>query len=170
MIVIITPHCYDDSMKKVNYSKRIFYIYAILLFLFVVIKINDDIGSRIGTVMQGRQWGYLHINLVPFSTIEAQLWMISNGVFARNAILNLAGNTIAFIPLGFFIPILYKKLTKFKYALPTYFVIIFSIETFQHLSALGYFDVDDIILNVLGCSIGYLVFYFIKKRKTTTLI
>lgn len=37
-------------------------------------------------------------------------------------------------------------------------ISIIGIESFQLVTMLGYFDVDDIILNMTGCLIGYCVY------------
>ena len=72
--------------------------------------------------------------------------------------INVPGNVVAFIPFGFFIPII----SKYKMGmLKTVFMgMLFSlgVEGIQFIVNVGSFDIDDIILNTLGSVIGYTVF------------
>lgn len=38
------------------------------------------------------------------------------------------------------------------------FISVIGIEVFQFVTMLGFFDVDDIMLNMTGCIIGYLIY------------
>lgn len=62
-----------------------------------------------------------------------------------------------FIPLGFFIPIVCKKQRKgYKTALLS-FGLTFSVEFFQYFIGRSS-DIDDVITNLLGAVIGYMIF------------
>ncbi|MGE6226658.1 VanZ family protein [Paenibacillus chitinolyticus] len=66
------------------------------------------------------------------------------------------GNIAAFIPYGIFVPLLYPtQVWKF---LSWFVMAIIVLETLQSLTFLGTFDVDDIISNTLGASIGWCVY------------
>lgn len=71
---------------------------------------------------------------------------------------NLIGNIAAFVPLGFLIPAISTRLRKISKTLLVCLICIIGIEIFQFVAMIGYFDVDDIILNMLGCFMGYLVY------------
>ncbi|MGU8605254.1 VanZ family protein, partial [Clostridium perfringens] len=58
---------------------------------------------------------------------------------------------------GFLIPLLFKKIHNVGSIFIVSFGISLTIELIQLLTGLGFFDVDDIILNVLGGIIGYLI-------------
>lgn len=71
-------------------------------------------------------------------------------------------NIMLFIPLGFFIPIVFKSKRKFyKTSLISLFVT-FSIEFFQYFIGRSS-DIDDIITNMIGAIIGYIVFILLNK-------
>jgi len=72
------------------------------------------------------------------------------------AIKSLLANIIAFIPWGFLLPHLYKRYYKFVRFLFLSFTFVVFTELFQFITMLGYFDIDDILLNLTGCLIGYL--------------
>lgn len=92
-------------------------------------------------------------NLIPFKTI-------SRFIFERDHyntdiwVKNLFGNIVLFMPLGVFIPLLNKKYVR---VLP-FFILVFSImltvELLQMFTRVGYLDIDDLILNILGAFIG----------------
>ena len=84
-------------------------------------------------------------------------------------LLNLIGNTAMFIPTGVMVPLIYKKLNNLKKTVFTGFVISLSIEILQLPFAVRASDVDDLILNTLGCLMGYGILSLIrsiKKRKS----
>lgn len=73
----------------------------------------------------------------------------------RDLLLNLIGNTAMFIPTGIMTPLIYKKQNSFAKTVLTGFLISLTIEIIQLPFAVRASDVDDLILNTLGCAIGY---------------
>ena len=146
-------------MKK--QSKRfmvIWWVYIVLLIVFVVVKYKGsfyELSDRINTYsMQGS----INYNLIPFRSMSVQLSRITQWW----ALKNLLGNIIPFVPFGFLLPIAYRKFNSAIKVLSAGFVSILSIEIFQFFTKLGSFDVDDIILNMIGIICGYLMFLLIK--------
>jgi glycopeptide antibiotics resistance protein len=66
------------------------------------------------------------------------------------------GNIVAFIPFGILIPKLLN--IDFKKFVFLFIITIFSLEILQSITGLGAFDIDDIISNTLGTTIGYIVY------------
>ena len=67
-------------------------------------------------------------------------------------------------------PCLQQKIDKTRYLVEVHFSatsialqIILLIKIFQFFTKLGTFDVDDIILNMIGIVCGYLMFLVIKR-------
>jgi glycopeptide antibiotics resistance protein len=81
----------------------------------------------------------------------------------RLAIVNLFGNIIMFIPLGYFLPRLWKGLRKWWRTWLMTLVIMTAVELAQYFTLRGTCDVDDLILNLLGAAIGY-GFFCIRKK------
>lgn len=103
-----------------------------------------------------------HYNLRPFKEIVRFIKYHRNiGFF--HAFLNLGGNVVGFLPFGFLLPALFKRIRK------GWVIVLFSlefslmIEIIQLLSKVGCFDVDDIILNTLGGFLGYLFFCLVGR-------
>lgn len=101
-----------------------------------------------------REYSY---NLVPF--LEMKRFWLNREVIGNFAVfINLAGNVLAFVPFGFFLPMLNRHTRGlFRMGLFT-FEFSLLVETIQLVSKVGSFDVDDLILNTLGGILGYLIF------------
>ena len=110
-----------------------------------------------------------NINLIPFHTsvsfLKSLLSSHSGGLFTH-AFINLMGNVILFVPLGVFLPVLWKRLQKWWPFFGIVTFLLVSVELAQLFMLRGICDVDDYLLNVFGASIGYLITrIFIQYRK-----
>lgn len=142
--------------------KQILVIYILLLVTFVAVKFNGSLSSTLDTIQSNKEWreqGELSLNLVPFKTIASYVQNVHSGV----SLLNILGNIIPFIPLGFVIPMAYPALRRLKKTMLVCLLLIGGIELFQFASYLRSFDIDDVILNLISCLIGYLLFLVYKK-------
>jgi len=97
------------------------------------------------------------INLIPFRTV-AEFWDDLHGGGRNHAFINLAGNVIMFVPLGFFIPCVFRKTDTFLCSMLYALLAIVCIEIIQLVTLLGSLDVDDVILNMIGVAIGYWIY------------
>ncbi|MGE7879264.1 VanZ family protein [Peribacillus muralis] len=134
------------------------------LILFKYISIMD-MKDHIRFTFHERYWGY-H-NFIPFKTIFQYLFAEDINTTIR--IDNIVGNIIGFIPFGFMLPLLSKRVSRFKSIVIATFGLSFTYEILQLLFELGSFDVDDLILNTLGGVIGYLpikLVHVFNKTKT----
>ncbi len=157
---------------KTNFIlKTLFIIYTIIMFWllfgqrFAFVHYND--------YSEQLKW---NINLTPLLTIKNYIRLIENTpnlALVKHAFINLLGNIIMFIPLGFFLPAVHTKLRTFWKCLLSVILIIIFVETLQLFTLLGRCDIDDLIFNVIGSAIGYFFFktaYFIslKRREKQT--
>ena len=101
-------------------------------------------------------------NLVPFREISRMPLLLKYLGFWP-AFINVFGNVIVFIPLGFFLPFLVRKLRKWYATALLCFELTFLVEIIQLITKVGVFDVDDMILNLLGGIIGYVIFCLIFR-------
>ena len=108
-----------------------------------------------------------HYNLVPFQEIK-RFWHYREqlGVWW---VINLFGNVVIFLPFGFF-EAMASKQRSFLWIMADGFLLSLLVETFQLISKVGRFDVDDLILNTSGVFIGYLIFLIcsVLRRKYGT--
>ena len=83
----------------------------------------------------------------------------------REALLNLIGNTAMFLPLGIVWPAVFKKLNTHGKVILAGVGVSLTIEVLQ----LPFFgrstDIDDLILNTLGFSIGYGIYLLVRKLR-----
>ena len=119
---------------SVIYLYLAFSVYLLLLFMVLFTKTTD----------------FQAISLNPFDFIKADTRTIQEAVL----------NIIYFIPLGG----LYCINTDFKQFVIVSLVTLLGIETIQFIFYLGTFAISDIILNFLGCLIGYYCCWEIKRR------
>ena len=99
-------------------------------------------------------------NLVPFKTIKMYITFADYFQF-KIWFTNLFGNILAFMPFGFLLPIVFKKLRNFWIVTIMSFLFSLFVETMQRTFYVGGFDVDDILLNTIGGFFGYLIFKLI---------
>lgn len=106
-----------------------------------------------------------HYNLVPF--LEIKRFIIYRKKLGMTAVVvNLLGNIAAFLPFGFFLPFLSQKNRSFAYVTLISFEFSLLIRVYNSWCLkVGSFDVDDMILNTLGGSLGYLCFWVVRKWK-----
>ena len=70
-------------------------------------------------------------------------------------------NVLLFIPYGFACPWAFPWLRGFFRNIFAAFVTSLGVETFQLITGRGYFQIDDILTNVLGGIIGYWMFWLV---------
>ena len=98
------------------------------------------------------------INIVPFSEIFR--YKIGSSMF----IYNVLGNILLFVPFGYFV-------TRFTQSKSVYQIFIVSLITSFTIELLQVkigrsFDIDDIILNVIGGVIGYFTYVCLHAIRT----
>lgn len=138
-------------MKNKKLLRLLFYIYIAFLILFIVLKFDgsfERIISLHNSIIENEKDGLRNINLIPFRSISPYLKNITEPYAFKNIIANI----LVFIPLGFFVSNKNSK-NVFK-TLVICISVILSIECIQLLFKIGFFDVDDIILNFTGSLIG----------------
>ena len=71
-------------------------------------------------------------------------------------------NVVLFLPLGFFIPLLYKKYNCIGRIALTGFLLSLSIELIQ-MFGMGATDINDLITNTVGACLGYFIYKLLSK-------
>jgi glycopeptide antibiotics resistance protein len=101
------------------------------------------------------------INLVPFKiTINTIRYLMSVQRFSASIIFqNTVGNIVLFLPFGFLLPMVSKKINSFTIIFFIALSCSASIECIQYLErSFGVYrsvDIDDVILNTLGTLLGW---------------
>ena len=87
----------------------------------------------------------------------------SAGKLNHQAVINLGGNVIMFIPLGFLLPFVSDRAKGLKNCFVMTFVVILSVELLQFATLLGSFDIDDLLLNMIGIFMGWMAYIKIHR-------
>lgn len=136
-------------------SRIIFGIYFLVLLKLVVFKGSyADLAAHFSGDGPSPIFPQPH-NIIPFHTLY---YYISMQEPFDVALRNIFGNMILFIPYAFLLPFAYHGLGSFKKNLLVVFITSLLFELLQLITRLGSFDVDDILLNVLGGLTGWVIF------------
>lgn len=139
----------SKSRKRVRiFGKICFVLYIGFIIYFLIFS---DWYGRTTTGMEE-----YHYNLVLFKEIK-RFWEYRDQVGFFAMFTNLFGNVCIFVPFGFFMPMA-SRYRSFFATLFWSFGLSLCVETFQLVSKVGCFDVDDLLLNTIGGVVGYLVF------------
>ena len=104
---------------------------------------------------------YDSMNLVPFVDV-----LNGRGDFIRQVVLNM----IMTIPFGFLMPLVKKENTSLLKVVFYTFLLSLGIELLQPLiNGFRSSDITDLITNVIGGSIGYIIYLIFKPLTTKTL-
>ena len=83
----------------------------------------------------------------------------------REILINVIGNTAMFIPLGIVWPSVYKGLDSHRKVISSGIGVSLCIEILQLPFYDRVSDIDDLLLNLLGFIIGYLLYLLVKSLK-----
>lgn len=109
----------------------------------------------------------LNSNIIPFHNVYE--YITGTNRFNVDIIIhNTIGNILIFIPLGFFLPILFNKYNSLSKVFIVSLLLTCIIELLQFFLQLGQFDIDDIILNTIGGIAGYLIIKLLMKASLYT--
>lgn len=126
--------------KDINSLKLLSSILLVISFLFIIYVTCLDhfpCGGRVS-------------NLIPFFSYRQAMFDYSVITVSQ-----LVFNIILFIPIGLLLPLCNDRFKKAVLTILVGFILTVGVETAQYVFAIGVFDVDDIISNVLGTILGY---------------
>ena len=102
------------------------------------------------------------VNRVPL--LEIRRFLENRDTLGNWAVfLNVYGNVLLFVPFGAILPVLHRVFRHFQVSLAYGMILSVTVELIQFATRRGSCDVDDVLLNTLGCAIGYLLFALLRK-------
>lgn len=148
-----TKKRYFKKVLQNKFFKRVSIVvfFTYILYLFYLVFFSH---------YYGRGEFHRSYNLVPFKTITDFIFNTSN---IKIILINIVGNILAFVPLGFLLPMAFAKFNRLRKVLTITLVTTISIELSQYIFGVGACDIDDIILNVLGGIVGFGAYKFLFK-------
>jgi glycopeptide antibiotics resistance protein len=75
----------------------------------------------------------------------------------------IIGNFIMLLPLGIYLPVLYRRMKHFIPVVLVCFFISLAIELLQLVTSFRSADVDDILLNTLGACFGFIIYKLLNE-------
>lgn len=149
MLIIFTVVIAAIRIAYLIVNKKEFVFYKeLFLFAFVVYSIS------LFYVVTFEDNNYGTNNFIPFREITRYEFLSSYFIH------NVVGNILLFVPFGFFVSSVIKSKKPFA-IISVSLVCSLTIEITQYLIGRT-FDIDDIILNLAGCTFGYLVYLVIE--------
>ena len=145
VLIIPVLILYFFIRKKSGRKQSIFHIIAVYVFCYY----------SFGILTVYRYWLYKHNIISSPNFYNSILWYDKLPI---DTILNL----VLFVPLGFFLPLLYKKYQHIKNVILTGFLFSLSIEIVQ-MFGWGATDINDLIINTAGACLGYLIYYLVSR-------
>ena len=146
-----------NTTKRQKLGWVLFILYLCLLAYFMFFS------ESFGRTDTSRGYQY---NLVPFNEISRYFRYYST-IGPLLFLVNMIGNVAAFMPFGFFLPIISRRSKKWYNTVMLGFGFSLMLETLQLIFMVGSFDVDDMQLNTLGAALGYLAYRFVQWARVS---
>ncbi len=140
--------------QKMGWVLFLMYLALLVYFLFFA----ESFGR---TDPKTRGYSY---NLVPFKEIS-RFWIYREKLGIRAMMLNIVGNIVAFMPCGFFLPIVSRRSKKWYNTVIISFMFSLFVETIQLIFRVGSFDVDDLLLNTAGGILGFVLYCSVQQMR-----
>lgn len=180
LIYVLVMFIFDINLGtgKKELENILIIIFPCLMFLFYLLYYEKDkniiwyylilyITMLIGFTFSNNRVNYLTINnilkrennLIPFVSM-INLFKYSKRTFLYNAL----GNLLMLTPLAVLLPLLSDKFKRVKKYFLCVLILTITIESTQYIFKVGSFDIDDIILNVGGTVLFYIIIYKSKLK------
>lgn len=154
IVWIISRIIFYKKNKPINKTREIF---INLFFIYFLILVNFTL-FKYGYLMLDYDLKF-YINYIPF--IETIKMFTGEFSDINHALYNVIGNILLFVPLGFCIPLFFNKKNKLTKVILYGFSSSLTIELLQLFTPNNITDIDDIIFNILGSIIGFILFNII---------
>ena len=106
---------------------------------------------------------FINGNTFDFSLLKSYV-----RVFKENdpeLLLQIIMNIVIFIPMGFLLPCCFVVFERYLYILLAAFILSLSIEWVQGVCHIGFFELNDILNNIIGTILGVMLHaIFLKNR------
>ena len=155
-LIIISIYNYKQQKlfeRVLKYQEKIHYIIGYLLMFYLLIMLKEVIGfpsisnwQRVLNV-QGNIFDP-NISLIPFV----------NDILHSDYL-----NVVMFIPLGFFLPLMWRKYHNGFETIKFGFYLSLFIELSQLFTRFRATDINDLITNTIGAAVGWSIYFVFSK-------
>ena len=155
------PTISKNKVMKITFF-GFFILYLSLLLNFTLFDPMFGRNSHINFILSDRMLlkNYLthSFNIIPFATILGYIRaLLTQSMNFSTIATNLLGNLVALTPMALFLPMFIQKCQRFKYFVISTSVAVIVIELLQLIFVIGSCDIDDLILNVFGACIAFII-------------
>ncbi|AVM23035.1 VanZ family protein [Bacillus pumilus] len=166
--LLLVPLYLHMRYKQAKKHKRFIYLRTEMVLACLFIYTNVLLYLTVFPNRFSAPKDQVSVNLIPLQSIYQNLHAYHHG-YPNLVFLNLAGNILLFVPLGFFLYQAFRTMRWQKAILAGFFSSTM-IELLQWMfSQSGIItrssDVDDILLNTLGTALGCILFWMYRRRK-----
>lgn len=141
-------------------AKQIFFLINLLVIVRFTFYPFSKVDGRIQPLLYDPATVFpFRVNLIPF----VNLFDYEGSI--KDTLINIPGNIGMFVPTGVMLPLIYRQMDSMKKVLLTGFIMSACIEIIQLPFSVRASDVDDLILNTLGCLLGYGIYALIRRKK-----
>jgi len=165
-VIVIWRLLARKRLKKKSLKTNIFHETGLILFaafsiglaaLTVFPKLEF---TESGVNIMGNALDPNRMNFIPFMLFK-RMAMVKDDQQLQQMIVIFLGNILMFMPIGFFSALLWKKIKTLKILLTGTLTTLF-IEIVQMFVGRET-DIDDVIFNILGVYLGYLIYLLLNK-------
>lgn len=147
-------------MARNNERATVVRVVAFIIFLYYIyVLLKTSIFTRLfsNNLMRGFQ-------LVPFKSAAFSLEAFRNAgsIFLSSGFKTLTGPVFMFLPLGFLLPFIDYRTKKYINIIGIAAALSVAIELLQYITKTGITSVDDFILNIIGASVGFLLYHALR--------
>ena len=150
------------AQKRQAWTRFSFLVYGVLMLWLLFGQRMEN--GRLGIALGGNRD---NLNLIPFETLGLYWRLLKNGGAPDamlHAAINLVGNVVMFVPLGWFLPKVWPVFRGLFRGVIFGASLICLVEMLQYITNLGSCDIDDLILNTVGVLLGYCVWKLKHKK------
>jgi len=155
ILFVIIRRKQDHFLQIVIQSSFFVYVFAVLQLTGYFILFREISSHDWWDKMDHRIETRDHVNFTPFKTIN---------IYDKSD-KQVLGNLVMLLPLGIYLPLLYRPLRKFSGFFAVLFISLLvsvAIELLQLATSYRSTDVDDVILNTVGACTGFLIYLSLK--------
>lgn len=158
--------CKTPLISKKKVMRVTFFIFFVsYLYLLLTFTLFDPMFGRSGyesfifsdrTLL--KEYLSKSFNIIPFATIFEYINALLTRSMSISAIVNnLLGNLLVLTPLALFLPMFFQKCGRLRYFALYSAATVAIIELLQLVFVTGSCDIDDLILNVFGACIAFVI-------------
>lgn len=147
-------------MAKRSDKATVVRVVAFIIFLYYIyVLLKTSIFTRLfsNNLMRGFQ-------MIPFKSqaFSVESFKDASSIFLSSGFKTLTGPVFMFLPLGFLLPFIEYRTKKYINILGIAAALSLAIELLQYITKTGITSIDDFILNLIGASIGLVIYHALR--------